>query len=87
MLLFHTTIKLEIAFTKVSTVEIVRAKPKIIIIIDNIYDCSLSSNEKYPRSGLTFGSTEIATMPEKPIKNTMGTIIKKDNIKLFLRIL
>ena len=51
-----TTNKLEIAFTKVSTVEIVKARPKVTIISDNISVCSLNNNVKKPRSGLALES-------------------------------
>ena len=82
-----TTIKLDIALTKVSTVEIVKANPRIIIIRDNISVCSLSNKVKNPRSGLVSGLIEKATIPVKPIKNTIGTIRKKDIIKLFFKVL
>ena len=62
-----TTIKLDIAFIKVSTVEIVRARPSIIITNDNKVVCSLSNNEKKPRSGLIVESIEKATNPVNPI--------------------
>ena len=70
----------------VSTVEIVKAKASIITNKDNSFVCSLSSNKKKPRSGLIDGSIEKATIPAKPIKKTIGTIIKKDIIKLFLNV-
>ena len=46
MLLFHLLIRLEIALIKVSTVEIVKAKPSVIINSDKKVVCSLSNNEK-----------------------------------------
>ena len=72
--------------TNVSTVEIVNAKPKVTIINDKNSVCSLSSNEKKPKSGITFASTEIATRPENPIKKTMGIMIKNETNKLFLKV-
>ena len=81
-----TTNKLEIAFTKVSTVEIVKASPKVTIIKDNISVCSLSNNVKKPRSGLVPESIENETIPAKPIKKTIGTIIKKEMIKPFFKV-
>ena len=62
-----TTIRLDIAFTKVSTVEIVKAKPNTITNRDNNSFCSLSNNIKNPGSGLVVGSNEKATIPVKPI--------------------
>ena len=62
-----TTIRLDIAFTKVSTVEIVNAKPNTITNNDNNSFCSLSNNIKNPRSGLLVGSIEEATIPVKPM--------------------
>ena len=47
---------------------------------------ALSNNEKKPRSGLLLGSIEKATIPEKPIKKTIGIIIKKEMIKLFFKV-
>ena len=52
---------------KRSTVEIVKAKPSVIINRDKKTVWSLSNNEKKPKSGLIFGSIEKATIPEKPI--------------------
>ena len=49
--------------------------------------CSLSNNEKKPRSGLIDESIEKATMPVKPIKKTIGIIIKNEIIKLFFNTL
>ena len=82
-----TTNRLDIALTRVSTVEIVKAKPSTIINNDNNSVCSFNSNVKNPRSGLLVGSTEKDTMPIKPIKNTIGTIIKKEIINPFLSVL
>ena len=62
-----TTIKLDIAFINVSTVDIVRAKPSIIINKDKKGVLSFNNNEKKPRSGLIVGSIEKATNPENPI--------------------
>ena len=56
-----TTIKLDIAFTKVSTVLIVKDSPSITIIIDKSFVCSLNNKEKKPKSGTTFGLADIAT--------------------------
>ena len=81
-----TTNKLDIAFTNVSTVEIVNAKPSTIINIDKNSVCSFSNKVKNPRSGLLVGSIEKDTMPIKPMKKTIGTIIKKEIIKPFLSI-
>ena len=81
-----TTNKLEIAFTKVSTVEIVKARPNVTIIYENISVCSLNNNVKKPRSGLVLESIENETIPAKPIKKTIGTIIKKAIIKPFFRV-
>ena len=62
-----TTIKLDMAFINVSTVEIVRASPNIITNNENNSVCSLSSKVKNPKSGLIVGSIEKATIPVKPI--------------------
>jgi hypothetical protein len=62
-----TTIKLDIALIKVSTVEIVNAKPSIITNKDNNSDCYLSNKLKNPRSGLVVGSIEKETIPVNPI--------------------
>ena len=68
IILFPSTIiKLDIAFIRVSTVEIVNAKPNIITNKDNNSVCSLSNNVKNPRSGLVVGSIEKETIPVKPI--------------------
>ena len=69
-----------------STVEIVNAIPSIITNKDKKIVCSLSNNEKNPRSGLVLGSIEKATIPEKPINKTIGIIIKKEIIKLFFKV-
>ena len=82
-----TTNKLDIAFTRVSAVEIVKANPSIIINNDSSLIWSFNSKLKNPRSGLIVGSTEKETIPIKPIKKTIGTIIKKEITKLFLSIL
>ena len=61
-----------------STVEIVNARPNIITIKDNTVVCSLRINVKKPKSGLIVESLiEKATIPENPIKKTIGMIIKK----------
>ena len=78
-----TTIKLDIALTKVSTVLIVKDKPRITIINDKNSVCSLSNKEKKPRSGITFGLADTATRPLKPIKKTIGIITMNATIKLF----
>ena len=78
-----TTIRLDIAFTKVSTVEIVSAKPSTITKKDRNFVCSFKSNVKNPRSGRIVGSNEKATIPVKPIKKNTGTIIKNEITKLF----
>ena len=80
------TNKLEIAFTNVSTVEMVKANPSVIIINDNNSVCSFSNSEKKPRSGLALGSIENETIPANPIKKTIGTIIKKEMIKPFFKV-
>ena len=82
-----TTNKLEIAFTRVSTVEIVKANPRVIITKDKISVCPFNNNVKNPKSGLLLASIENETIPAKPIKKTMGTIMKKEIIKLCLRVL
>ena len=69
-----------------STVEIVKANPSVITNSDNISVCSLSSNVKNAKSGLLPGSIENETIPTKPIKKTIGTIMKKEIIKLFFRV-
>ena len=61
--------------------------PRVIIIKDNSSVCSLSNNVKNPRSGLLLESIEKETSPAKPIKKTIGTMMKKEIIKLFLRVL
>ena len=81
-----TTNKLEIALTKVSTVEIVKARPKVTIISDNISVWSLNNNIKKPRSGLAVEFIENETIPAKPIKKTIGIIIKKAIIKPFFKV-
>ncbi len=80
-----TTIKLDIALTKVSTVLIVKDKPRITIINDKNSVFSLSNKEKKPRSGITFGSADTATSPLKPINKTIGIIIINATIKLFFK--
>ena len=62
-----TIIKLDIAFTKVSTVEMVNAKPNIITTIESGTVCFFNNNVKKPRSGLVVGSIEKATIPENPM--------------------
>ena len=66
---------------------IVKARPKTITNKDNKVVFCLSNKEKKPRSGLIDESIENATNPVKPIKKTIGTIIKKDIIKLFFKVL
>ena len=80
-----TTIKLEIALTKVSTVLMVNDRPKVTITIDKSLVCSVNNKEKKPKSGIALESTETATKPLKPIKKTIGMITIKETIKLFLR--
>ena len=78
MLLFHlTTNKLEIAFTKVSTVEIVKANPSAIIIKDTNSVCSFNNNVKNPRSGLLLEVYRKRNHSCKTHKKTIGTTIKK----------
>ena len=52
---------------------------------DKNFVCSFKSNVKNPRSGRIVGSNEKATIPVKPIKNTIGIIMMKDIIKLFFK--
>ena len=52
------------------------------IIIDKATDCSFSSKEKKARSGTTLFFWDMATKPLKPIKKTIGIIIKNEIIKL-----
>ena len=80
------TNKLEIAFTKVSTVEIVKANPSVTTIRDNISVCSFNNNVKKPRSGLLVESIENETIPVKPINKTIGIMIKKEIIRLFFNV-
>ena len=80
-----TTIKLDIAFTRVSTVLIVNDKPRITNINDKNSVCSLKKREKKPSSGITYGLADTATKPLKPIKNTIGIIIVNATIKLFFK--
>ena len=47
---------------------------------------NFNNNVKKPKSGLLLGSNENEIIPTKPIKNTIGTIIIKERIKLFLKI-
>ena len=54
-----------------------------ITITDNIKVCSFSSNEKKAKSGTTVELIDTATKPLKPIKKTIGIIIKNEAIKLF----
>ena len=85
IILFPSTIiKLEIAFTKVSTLLTVKEIANNIIIIDNIPCCSFNNKEKNARSGTTFGFLDTAINPLKPIINIIGIIIIKEIIKLFL---
>jgi hypothetical protein len=79
--------KLEIALTSVSTVEIVKANPRTIIRNDNNSVCSFNNRVKNPRSGRLVESIENETIPEKPIKKTIGIMIKKEIIKLFFKVL
>ena len=74
-----TKIKLEIAFTNVSTVLTVNDIAKIIIIISNNSVLFFNNIEKKAKSGFTLLSTEIAIIPVIPVKKTMGMIIKKDS--------
>ena len=69
-----------------STVEIVNASPRIIIIKDNISVWSFNNKLKKPKSGLIDGSIENETIPIKPIKKTIGTIIKKEIIKPLFKV-
>ena len=80
-------IKLDIAFTSVSTVEIVKAKPRITIMIDSISVCSFNNKVKNPKSALADESIENDTIPIKPIKNTIGTITKKEMINADFKVL
>ena len=60
---------------------------KAIIKKDRNSVWSFNSSEKKPKSGMTLGSTEIATNPLNPIKNTIGMITMNATIKLFFNIL
>ena len=80
-------IKLDIAFTKVSIVLIVKDNPKITISTDKNSVCSINNKEKKPKSGITLGSVYTATIPLKPIKNTIGIIIIDEIIKLCFKTL
>ena len=66
---------------------IVKDIPKIIIIIDKNKVCSFSKSEKNARSEITSLSLDTATKPLKPIKKTIGIIIKKEITKLFFKTL
>ena len=55
-------------------------------IIDKISVCSFNSRVKNPKSGLLFGSIENETIPAKPIKKTIGMIIKKEISKPFFKV-
>ena len=88
IILFPSTmIRLEIAFTSVSMLLTVSEIAKIIIITDKKIAWSFNSKVKNARSGTTFEFWELATRPEKPIMNTIGTIIIKEIIKLFFKTL
>ena len=55
--------------------------------MDNISVCSFNNRVKNPKSGLLFGSIENETIPAKPIKKTIGMIIKKEISKPFFKVL
>ena len=80
-----TTNKLDIAITNVSTVEIVKANPSTIINNDNNAVWSFNNKVKNTRSGLFAGSIEKDTIPIKPIKHKIGTIINTEINKPYLR--
>ena len=82
-----TIIKLETALIKVSMLLTVKDIDKMIIIIAIGTAWSLSNNVKKAKSGITFEFCDTETNPEKPIKKTIGIIIKKEKIKLFFKIL
>ena len=56
---------------------------KTITITDNIKVCSFNNNAKKAKSGKTLELIDTATKPLKPIKKTIGIIIKNEAIKLF----
>jgi hypothetical protein len=60
--------------------KLLKLRPRIIIIKDNISVCSFNNKVKNPKSTLADGSIEKDTIPIKPIKKTIGTIIKKEII-------
>ena len=51
-----------------------------MIINDNISVCSFNNRVKNPKSALADESIENDIIPIKPIKKTIGTIIKKEMI-------
>ena len=60
---------------------------KTITITDNIKVCSFNNNEKKAKSGTTVELIDTATKPLKPIKKTIGIIIKNEMTKLFFNTL
>ena len=85
--LASTTIKLEIAFIKVSILLTVSDIAKKTITKEIIIPRSLINNEKKAKSGTTLLLFETATSPVNPIIKTMGIIIKKEIVRLFSKIL
>ena len=51
------------------------------------YEYGMNNKEKNPKSGITLGSVDTATIPLKPIKNTIGIIIIDEIIKLCFKTL
>ena len=75
------------AFINVSKLLIVSDIAKIIIITEIANDCSFNIKEKKARSGITLLFADTATRPLKPIKKTIGMIIKKEIIRDFFKTL
>ena len=57
-----------------------------IIMNTLIINESFNNNVKKPKSGLVLESREKDTIPMKPIKQTIGIIIKKEIIKLVFKV-
>ena len=58
-----------------------------MIIKDSISVCSFNNKVKNPKSALAEGSIENDTIPIKPIKKTIGIIIKKEMINADFKVL